>query len=180
VSATPGLVPAAATATVLNRQRHATFTPLPYKGTIDALKAVIRFGPEALPIPEFLMLLFHAERGLTFGKASDASSQAQQDRGVYQRKGQDVTFIRFGSGLKTNAKRANRALESRGLLRRTLRASENSGNVATEYTVLWEAVHRLFAEKEAQKKATLRSHRPKGGWSRRPKPIGSPRHKNRV
>jgi hypothetical protein len=126
------------------------------KGTIEALKSVIRFGPECLFKPKFMMLLFHAERTLLSGKVSDAVSLSEQVRGVYQCNGRRATWIRGGCGLAPpSAARANKALESRGLLKRTRHANEQSGNTPTEYEVIWPAVHSYFAEKQDSKAATL-------------------------
>jgi hypothetical protein len=127
-----------------------------HKGTIEALKSVIRFGPECLPKPEFMMLLFHAERTLLSGKVSDTVSLSEQERGIYQCNGRRVAWIRGGCGLAApSVAKANRALESLGLLRRTRHSNERDGHTPTEYEVIWPAVHSYFAEKQDSKAATL-------------------------
>lgn len=129
-----------------------SFTPVPYKTRVEAITAVLRWSDELLPDPEAKMLRFHTERSLTYNKASDTASLAQQSRGVYRRKAQEVTWIRGGAGLAArHAATANKALESRGLLRRTRHSNEKSGNTPTEYEVVWPAVHGFFNEKQAAK-----------------------------
>lgn len=129
------------------------FIPPGYKTRLDALMDVIRFGPELLPGPEFLALLFHVERSLCYGKRSDAASGAQMVRGIYRK---DKTWIRGGSGLKKVAAcYANAGLEEKGLLRRTARNSEKRGHEPTEYEVLWEPLSRYFTEELAEKTGTL-------------------------
>jgi hypothetical protein len=112
-----------------------TFTPAGFKSRIEALTFLIQFGPGILPISEFLVLLFHAERSLTYGKKSDAASLSQMTNGIHRQGG---GWIRGGAGVtKSTATAANLQLERRGLLKRTQRDSPRRGHGATEYEVRW-------------------------------------------
>lgn len=114
---------------------HGVFVPEGFKTRIEALTSLIRFGPALLPNPEFLALLFHAERTLTYGKKSDAASYLQMTQGVRCKDGE---WIRGGCGLaKSRATAANAALERLGLLKRRQRDSMRRGHQATEYEIQW-------------------------------------------
>jgi ferredoxin len=128
--------------------KHEEFIPPGYESRLFALMDVVRFGPALLPIPEFLALLFHAERVIPYNKPTDAASLAQMTEGIRKR---DGTWIRGGSGngRSTNAE-ANRALQAKGLLRRVRRSSRR-GHEPTEYTINWLAVKEYIAQKLAAK-----------------------------
>jgi hypothetical protein len=118
------------------------FTPEGFKTRIEALTSLIRFGPALLPAAEFLVLLFHAERALTYGKKSDAASLSQMTDGVRTKGG---IWIRGGAGVnKSTAAAANAQLEARGLLKRTQKDSMRRGHGATEYEVRWANVAKLL------------------------------------
>jgi hypothetical protein len=96
-----------------------------------------------LPGAAFLALLFHVERSLPYGKATDAASLSQMTDGI--RRG-DGSRLRAGSGLKkAAAARANGLLEKKGLLKRKTKESNRGGHQPTEYTVNWKAVRAFFA-----------------------------------
>jgi hypothetical protein len=114
---------------------HGVFVPESFKTRIEALTSLIRFGPALLPNGEFLVLLFHAERSVTYGKKSDAASLSQITDGI-RRIGGD--WIRGGAGVtKSTAMAANTRLEERGLLKRTQKDSMRRGHGATEYEIRW-------------------------------------------
>jgi len=112
-----------------------TFVPEGFKTRIEALTSLIRFGPGLLPNGEFLALLFHAERALTYGKKSDAASLSQITDGIRRKNG---AWIRGGAGIgKSTAAAANAQLEGHGLLKRRQRVSARRGHQATEYEIRW-------------------------------------------
>jgi hypothetical protein len=82
------------------------FVPPGYDDSFSALLDVIRFTAD---LPEFLVLLFHVERSLGYGKAADCVSISQTVDGVYSCKFK--TWIRKGCGLsKASVARAIRSL----------------------------------------------------------------------
>jgi putative DNA primase/helicase len=124
------------------------FTPPGYASAYDALMDVLRFAAD---LPEFLVLLFHIERSLAYGKASDCSSLSQMVDGVASR--ELNAWIRKGCGLgKAAVTRANKALarSDRQLLFIRRRSSPALGNEPTEYEVNWPAVSRYIAERKQQ------------------------------
>jgi hypothetical protein len=119
------------------------FVPGDYKSRLTAFMDVVRFGPVALPGAAFLALLFHVERSLPYGKASDTTSLGQMTNGIQR---SDGSWVRAGSGLKKSAvAQANADLEKKGLLKRETRQSSRGGNRPTEYTVDWKALKAFFA-----------------------------------
>jgi hypothetical protein len=105
--------------------------------------AVIRFGPTRLTSGEFLVLLFHVERSLPYGKEADCASLNQMTHGIRRRDGRR---IRDGCGLApSTSKAANRSLEEKGILERVKRNSVGRGHEPTQYRVRWDALSELFA-----------------------------------
>jgi hypothetical protein len=103
------------------------------------------------------MLLYYAERTLTFGKRADSTSLAQITRGIFSRRRGE--WIRGPAGLgPTAVKNANRVLSEKGFLirRRAVPGKEryqpDRGNQATEYEINWTA---LSFEFSARRKAPL-------------------------
>jgi len=58
------------------------YVPPGYRDRITAVTKIIRWGPSCFTGPEFLILLWVAERTLTYGKQSDASSFSQMTDGI--------------------------------------------------------------------------------------------------
>ena len=117
------------------RKPRGVFVPNGFKTRIEALTCLVRFGPALLPNAEFLVLLFHAERALTYGKKCDAASLSQLTDGVRRKDGE---WIRGGSGIeKSRAAAANAKLEEIGLLKRRQQETVRRGYQATEYEVQW-------------------------------------------
>ena len=120
-----------------------TFTPNGFKKRFEALTFLVQFGPGLLPIPEFLMLLYHAERALTYGKRADATSYDQMAHGVWSKKAS--RWIRGPAGVnKGTAAAANARLEKWSLLKRRQMDSARRGHQATEYEVQWEKFTELL------------------------------------
>lgn len=142
----------------VNGKPRGTFVPEGFKKRIEALTFLIRFGPEFLEPSEFLMLLFHAERSLIYGKSADRASASQMERGVYRKP--TATWVRGGCGVsRRHAIESNRALAAgdygrgaRGgtgrapLLKRRAEASDTPGGPApTEYEIDWKAFREFVA-----------------------------------
>ena len=133
------------------------FIPPGYANAFDAFLDVVRFTAD---LPEFLVLLFHVERSLGYGKPSDRTSLSQMVDGIPSKKLN--AWVRRGCGLKKAAIiRANRALASqkRQLLFIRQRKSPALGNEATEYEVNWPMLTQYIAERRQQPLATLVSPR---------------------
>jgi len=129
------------------------YCPVEYETRISALTDLIRWGPSILSHAEFLVLLFLAERTLTYGKRADACSLAQFTNGIYSRR--KGVWIRPGCGLSPTAvKNAVIALADREILicQRALpgsaRYNPGKGNQATEYEINWTRLHSQFRMRE--------------------------------
>jgi hypothetical protein len=129
------------------------YCPPEYETRIHALTDLIRWGPSTFSHAEFSVLLFYAERTLTYGKPADSSSLAQITQGVYSRRSRER--IRGGAGVKaTSVKAANKSLSQRGFLIRRhalpgeTRYRDERGNEPTEYEINWTALHDEFAKKK--------------------------------
>jgi hypothetical protein len=130
-----------------------TYCPPEYKNRIYALTDLIRWGPSTFTHAEFLILSYYAERTLTYGKASDASSMSQITEGIFSRASQE--WIRGHAGLSATAvKKANKSLSSKGFLVRRhavlgeTRYRPDHGNEATEYEINWSALHAEFGKRK--------------------------------
>jgi hypothetical protein len=131
------------------------FVPVGYTSAFDALLDVLRFAAD-LQESEFRVLLFHVERSLGYGKASDRTSLPEMVEGVYSPKLN--SWVRKGCGLgKAAVVRANGALASpdRQLLSTRRRNSPTSGNEATEYEVNWPVLGRYIDERKRGPPMTL-------------------------
>jgi hypothetical protein len=120
-----------------------TFVPVGYQSVDAALLDVVRFAVD-LPRSEFLMLLFHLERSLGYGKPSDCTSISQMLEGI--RSKADGTWVRKGCGLQKSAiVTANNKLDERRLLIRRHRNSPERGKEPTEFEVDWNALGAYIA-----------------------------------
>ena len=152
-----------------------TFTPPGYATALDAFLDVVRFTAD---LPEFLVLLFHVERSLAYGKPSDCTSLSQIVDGVASQKLN--TWIRKGCGLsKAAVVNANRALAhpDRPLLLIRRRSSPALGNEATEYEVNWPILSRYIAERKQQPLPPLVSQQYKPLVLQQYKPLVSQQYK---
>jgi hypothetical protein len=118
------------------------FCPPGYASRIAAITELIRWGPSIFSHAEFLLMLYYAERTITYGKRADASSLQQITRGIFSRRKQQ--WIRGPAGVSATAvKKTNKLLAERGfLVRRPAVPGEEryrsaKGNEATEYEINW-------------------------------------------
>jgi hypothetical protein len=114
-----------------------TYCPSKYPNRISAVTDLIRWGPSTFSVAEFLMLVYYAERTLTYGKRADASSLSQITEGIFSYKKKE--WIRGPAGLsRTAVKNANTTLSVKGRLVRRhavfgeTRYRPDRGNEATE------------------------------------------------
>lgn len=122
-----------------------TFVPPGHDNAFSALLEVVRFTSD---MREGRVLLFHVERSLGYGKASDRTSLSQLIDGV--RSSRLGVWIRRGCGLKKAAiTNANRSLVRRGFLQAKKWSSPENGNESTEYTINWERLNAFIAERKA-------------------------------
>jgi hypothetical protein len=121
-----------------------------YETPLDAFMAVIRFGPEFLSNAEFLMLLFHSERTLAFGKFRDCASISQMVSGVCAKKSN--RWLRGNVGLKeSGARKGNKGLADKGLLKSRKRVRESGADSPPEFEIQWDQVRQFFNKKAAAK-----------------------------
>lgn len=129
------------------------YCPPEYKNRISASTELIRWGPSTFTHAEFLVLLYYAERTLTYGKQSDASSLSQITKGIFSRTKRE--WIRGPSGIGSTAvKKANKSLCEKGFLIRRhavpgdVRYQQGRGNQPTEYEINWTALHAEFTKRK--------------------------------
>ena len=138
-----GIAVAEADVKATGTRKRGDFIPPGYSSCIEALTDVIRFGPKTLSQGEFLALLYHVERSLTYKKSSDATSMTQMVSGVVDRK--NDRWIRGGSGLgRSAAISANTQLADRGLLNIQTRSNPERGCLPNRYAVMWDRVKQHF------------------------------------
>jgi hypothetical protein len=132
--------------------RRPAYCPPGFRSRILAMTELIRWGPSIVTHAELHMLLFYAERTLSYGKLSDASSWRQITNGIFSRKKRE--WIRGPSGLSgTAAKNASKSLAAKGFLVRrravpgTERYRPDRGNEATEWEINWAALREKFEER---------------------------------
>lgn len=129
--------------------RKAAYCPPEYATRIKALTDLIRWGPSCFPNSEFQILLWVAERTLTYGKQSDSSSFAQMTDGI--RSWRSGEPIRGGCGLgKTAITKAIKSLQAKGVLQVDTDSSTRKGNKPNRYTIAFDALRRLFDAKCAE------------------------------
>jgi hypothetical protein len=129
------------------------YCPAEYISRIHAVTDLIRWGPSTFSHAEFLVLLFFAERTISYGKRADSTSLAQITVGIYSRRNGE--WIRGGAGIRETAvKAATKALSQRGFLicRHALpgetRYRAERGNEPTEYEINWTALFDEFAKRK--------------------------------
>ena len=124
------------------------FTPPGYDTEFEAFLDVVRFTADLSGFP---VLLFHVERSLGYGKASDRTSLSQVVDGVASRTLN--TWIRKGCGRKKNAVvRAHKVLSrpDRPFLKVRHHSSPEQGNEPTEFEVNWDWLAEYIAERKRQ------------------------------
>jgi Bifunctional DNA primase/polymerase, N-terminal/Primase C terminal 1 (PriCT-1) len=124
------------------------FVPPGYNSPLEAILDVLRFTAD---LPQFLVLLFHVERSLGYGKRADRTALSQITDGVVSHKLN--AWVRKGCGLKKAAvTRANKALAGPELqlLHVRRRNSAKNGNEPTEYEVNWEGLSQYIALRKAE------------------------------
>ncbi len=121
------------------------YVPLPFKNTPEALTFLIRFGPGVFHHSVFLLLLYLAERTLTYRKDADSTSYRQMTGGAVMR---DGGAIRTGSGIqKTAAAEAAKALDALGIVRRVKGLGEGGKSGITRYRIDWQRLFEYVREK---------------------------------
>lgn len=117
--------------------------PEGFRSNLEALRAVLQFGPAIMTNAEFIVLLYHVERITLYGRETDQHSRRHALNGIYRN---DMgRWVRGPCGVsKSTWIRANQALIVKGFLKTySLRLKRHDG---TEYEVLWPAIAKAIAD----------------------------------
>lgn len=140
------------------QSHHRTTAPPGFENNHDALKQLIRFGFGIWTAPQMQVLLFHAERSVSYGKESDQHSQAQAVNGIFSRNAgfwvrgpagiSKATWHRVNSALESDPEVSTAPQESDAprVLTRTRRKHASGADAATEYAIDWLKVAEAIAK----------------------------------
>ena len=115
----------------------AVIGPPGYGNAAHAFDDLISFGPGCWGLRKWLVILFHAERTISYGREAGQYSTAQAIEGVFSH----GRYVRGTVGVSpATYKRINAKLIAEGLLFRTRRSDERGADIASEYRLNWKAI----------------------------------------
>lgn len=134
-----------------------------YQWPTEAIYELISHGLALLGLHRTAVLLFFAERTIRYHKLAETTSLTQVVEGIYTSRGDSVRWVSHGCGLRRSAaKQAMASLIEIGILEKRKRSDWENGNLPTQYTVKWEALHSYLSEKSRAKVPPLGRNTAKG------------------